>query len=616
MKKLNLLLFVFIALLLGACESETENQLIQPNGQSRMTGGAHTDIQTRAGISLVPYWAVGEKVGVFMSTDNNLKGPLDFTISKITNVIEFAEPIPFFDNYSLHTFYAYHPYQASQSTDPRRVNVTPVNKIQEQIGNTTQHLSDYEYNIAIPTSIYSDEDLFLYFASTYTVLDFQVTTNANDLIIKSIHVEAPQGQPLNFTGATTDITLSLNDPGFAQYSNLQGTTSETLLNISGGLSVPHTTDHASAYMVINPFNGTNQTLKVTVTTEDDKEYPFEVAAQNYRFGSTYVIPLHIQVDRPQPVIKDIRVLSLCDVGCLGTKDNTKKWDCHYGALNLTAKEIRRLLFEHFGKGKTVETGIISFEKTDINCKLNKLTEAYLDQFNIIYLNKNGRPDIQTAQRIMNWLNKSPDRVLMLSYDWKDACLTPDMKESKILCTTATNYLMFRDQISEIKPHWYNASKINQPIGNWGTTRSGLLVPFELNDRTSYFWKDGPFKTDLNEASDQRFWIKDCYWGSAEITDPDVIPLITYKDARDYCNPAKQHKNGYGDGGMILGVNPTSRIVYIGDSEIFSTSCVVKKVEDARMAKEESCKKTGELNDYSKIMGNLWAWMIQEIIQRN
>ncbi len=620
MKKLNLVCLALIALLVGACQSETESELFgrtSEHVQTQMKALSYTAIETRGSDSFTPYWEVGEKIGLFMEANNTLEGPMGFTISRITNIVEFQETISFIDPYSMHTFYAYYPYEASQSDNPKAVTVLPIPDLQEQQGNSNGHLSLYEFNVGIPTQIYPDEDLMLAFTTINSFFDFQISSNVNGLVVKQVKVEAPNGKVMNFTDATLDITLPLENPDFGKYTNMQGGTSETLLNINGGLPIPNTqNDFASAFIVFHAFDARNQKIKVTVTTEDDQAYEFEINGENYRVGNTYQIPLRIEVKKPEPVIKDIRVLSLCATGSLGTKDNTKQWNCHYGAIDLSAKEIRRLLFEHFGKGKTVETGIISFEKIDINCHLNKVTEAYLDQFDIIYLNRNASPNIQTSQRIMNWLNKSPHRVLMLAYDWKDPCITPDMKESSIICKTATNYLIFRDQINSITPHWYNAAKVNQPIGNWGTARSGLLVPFELNEQTSYFWKDGPFKTDLTSSSDQRFWIKDKYFGSAVVNDPNVIPLITYTDAKDDCSTSKQHKYGPGDGGMILGVDPVARIVYIGDSELFSVSCVNSKVENARMAKEGSCKKPGELNNYSKIMGNLWAWMIQEVIQKN
>ena len=65
----------------------------------------------------------------------------------------------------------------------------------------------------------------------------------------------------------------------------------------------------------------------------------------------------------------------------------------------------------------------------------------------------------------------------------------------------------------------------------------------------------------------------------------------------------------GDGRMILGVDKKKRIVYVGDSQIFEIGSgnVVKR--NSRIDNN-----VGDLtNDYSRIMANLWAWMIEEVV---
>jgi len=616
MKKTNLLLFLFSIFLFSACEAETEKDKM--NDFAALSGKIKIqplNPQTRSG-GFTPFWAVGEKVGLYLKTETMLEGPLPFTIASLNGSVIFSEVIPFVDNSSLHTFYAYHPFEANDSANPEEVSVAPVAAEQVQQGTSSSHINSYEFNIAAPATIYPDEDLILNFTSSYSFFEFQINSNINGLVVKSIKVEAAPDKMINFTDAYVNITLSNTHPDFARYFNVSGGTPEIELTIDGGLSIPNSAaDYASGYMVFNPFNGIGENLKITVTTEDDQTFEFDEEAQNYLYGQRYVIPIYLEAENPQPTIKDIKILSLCEVGNLGTKDNTKPWTCYYGAKDLHAKELRRLLYEHFGKGKTVETGVISFETIDIKTKLNKVTDAYLDQFDIIYLNNNARPDLKTAAKIMNWLDRSENRVLMLAYDWKASGITPSSKESSVICSTTTNYLIFRDHIYGVTPHWYNSCIVNKSIGNWGASRDGILVPFELNAETSYFWQDGPFKTDLKESSDLRYWIEDCWWGAAEVSDPDVIPLVTYRDAKDASKQTQTHKYGAGDYGMVLGVDPVKRIVYIGDSEIFSVSCVNSKVEHARMSKEGTCK-PNDMNNFSKVVGNLWAWMIQGVVQKS
>jgi len=628
MRKLNFVWLMILVLLMGACESEVEKDAAAAISAGLADGGVailplSQEPETRAGGTIRPLWAAGEKVGLYLRTQGLNTGPLEYTIKSTAGGISFVEPVVVNNPLREHTYYAYHPFHVNKSTDPTRVDATPVPANQVQAGASDAHKATYEYNIAEPAKIYpANEQLRLYFATTYTFFQFQISAEMNGVNVTSIELQAPSGKLINFTSAKTDITKYRTDAAFAQLFDLAGGSSKTTLSISsGGLNIPNsTTSYAAAYIVSVPFDCTNQKLNIKVTTSDKKTYTFEHPGVKYNYGQEYIIPLRITQGTVKPTPKNIRVLSLCGAtsccssgtaGSLGCYDNTKQWNNYYGARDIHGREARRLLYEHFGKGKTVETGVISFEMVDNYRGLNCVTDAYLDKFDIIFLNEGSRPTRQTAQKIMNWLKKSDKRVLMLAYDWKDQCITPYQSDAQILCRPSTNYLIFRDHIRGVEPHWYNVTgcwaRPNYNIGNWGSPRSNILVPFETNDRTSYFWETGPFKTGMKKTGDYRYWIQDCWFGSACVTDPNVIPIITYRNAlnanNQYCAPS----SGKGDNGMILGVDPTKRIVYIGDSEIFSTECVQSHTQHAKMARSGH-------NIPSKVMGNLWAWMVNIVQQ--
>ncbi|MDL2209082.1 fimbrillin family protein, partial [Parabacteroides sp. OttesenSCG-928-O15] len=617
MKTSKLLFVTFIALCLGGCATESDNDLLDTlSMKGKITAKILTnDVETKAGNGTVN-WKVGEQVGLYVQSDGQMQGPLPLTIASVSGgSVVFAEPIPFLNGNRAHTFYAYYPYNAGDSSDPTRQNAPALSSTQIQIASSGQLYNHKDFVMAAPETIYPDEDLLLNFISLNSYFDFQVSSNVDGLEIKQILVEAPAGEKINFSGAEANITLPANHANFSKYTTLYGGSHITTLMIAGSLPVPNSTSvYASASVAFAPFNCSSRTLTVTVTTQDNQVFRFPINGSNYQYGRTYIIPLRIELDDPgvDPTPKDIRILSLDDTyhcygfstaGSLGNYDNTKVWNSFFGAMELRGRDMRRLLQQHFGKGKTVETGVISFETTDVHDKLNCLTDAYLDRFHIIFLNDRSRVNTQMAQKVMNWLARSNDRVLMLAYDWKDPTITPTQTQTKILGQTSTNYLMFRDKIIGVAPHWYNTTSGSNPsIGNWGPYRTGILVPFELNDRTSYFWKEGPFKTNLTKSSDLRYWIEDKAWGSAVVSDPNVIPLISYRDARNATNRNSIHKNGAGDGGMILGVDPVKRIVYVGDSEIFSAYNVPTYATDARLT--EAYKDPNTINNYTKVIGNL------------
>lgn len=598
MKKKNCLLLWMMAFVICACESGLDEKIT--DNSSGVSGYLATNVSTRAETTMQPLISVGDHMGIFVKYGGSIQGPDKYTISSVTDYeLKFFEDFYFDNPYEEHTFYGYIPYEASTSKNPERVSVLPVPAKQTQNGTSYNHL--VESYIVSPVTAYEGERINLVLTPMYSYLEFQIRSIMNDVVVKSIKVNAPDKEVIAFGSGKVNVTKSGSDPAFMRISEMKDESSVIELNVEDELKVP-VHGSASAYMTILPFAGEGKTLTITVETNKGI-YTFEKQAANYVKGYTYAVDIELGKQRE---VRDIRVLSVCEVGCLGEYDNTKKWNCNYGATvhSIHSKELRRLLFEHFGKGKTVESGKISFEKTDVNCFLNKMTPAQLERYDIIYLNYNARPNEATAARIMNWLNGASNRVLMLAYDWKDSCVRPSTARPYNHHTT--NYVLFRDYINGVKPHWYNSVCSNASIGNYGIKRQHILVPFELNERTSYFWKEGPFKTNLSSSSTLHYWIEDYLWGVAEVTDPNVIPLITYRHALADDGRCKTHLRGSGDGGMILGVDPTKRIVYIGDSEIFSVEGACTTTRKAARITFDRC---GNLNNYGKVMGNLWAWML-------
>lgn len=636
MKKINLLWLAVTMLVFGACDKVTEEKVPElssktENVYSFSIGEEEIATRTSAVALMTTRIAAGDRIGSFAEYRGVIAGPDVYTISKFENGrFELKENLNFRDPSALHTFYNYFPYTVPAPKSPTMVSAVPVPAVQTQTGESSSHLEKLECYVSSPASTYMGEELNFNFYNVFSSLEFRINTNMDGLIVKSIKLIAPEDKIAAYGSGTLNITKQVNAPGFREVSNIENASNSILLNIDGpSLSIPNSTSkYASAYMTVNPFNAYNEDLTIEVlTNKQDKPYILKVDGNLFVAGIQFSIDLRIEdEDKPIKTIKDIYVLSLCETGSLGEKDNSVKWNTKYGAnCDSYNKGFRRVLLEHFGKNKTVETGTIYFDErghkkccTSQNLDYNFMTDHELDKYNIIYLTRDARPSAAFAKRIMDWLERSEDRVLMLAYDWKDYNITPTgSTESAILnkCNNSTNYIIFRDHITGVKPHWYNG-KTDMSVGNAGSCRSGLLLPFELNSSTSYFWNDGPFKTDLNQFSNQRFWINSKYWGSAVVTDPNVIQLVKYRDARNDCSPSRTHSKGAGDNGMVLGYDPTKRIVYIGCSELFhDDTCVCTKDKKAARIPFNSCGML-QMNNYSKIMANLWAWMIDEVIQNN
>ena len=64
--------------------------------------------------------------------------------------------------------------------------------------------------------------------------------------------------------------------------------------------------------------------------------------------------------------------------------------------------------------------------------------------------------------------------------------------------------------------------------------------------------------------------------------------------------------------MIMGIDKKKRIVYVGDMQFFGVGIGNDLKKSSRIDNTN-----GNLtNNYSRIMANLWSWMIEEVVLGN
>ena len=325
----------------------------------------------------------------------------------------------------------------------------------------------------------------------------------------------------------------------------------------------------------------------------------------------------------------IEILSTNEIGCLGDNTGITGADRNSlsGAIHTDGIAIRAVLDEHFGPDKTVGLKGINYTVTSAayNSIDAALTYDVLASKDIVYLVNNSRPSAATAQRILDWLAARKNRVLILAFDWKDPGVNDNSNGGRPEASTCTNYQVLKLLREDITPAWYNGGS-NNAYGDYPGTREDIVTALNLNTDTEYFWNTGPFTSPTTENPSYQpvtscyYWVDDIWWGRAEILNPNIIPLIRYNDAyRDdgSGNRPSHTPNGTGDGRMILGVDKEKRIVYVGDVEVFSTLDVPSSTTGAGNILKRNTRinnRNGELNnEYSRIMANLWAWMIEEVV---
>lgn len=281
----------------------------------------------------------------------------------------------------------------------------------------------------------------------------------------------------------------------------------------------------------------------------------------------------------------------------------------------SSKPMKAILDNHFGIGKTVQLGGIVYSQIPISINETNLPYSKLAQQDILILGYDSRPDSASARRILDWLGARKNRVLVIGTDWKAPGINDSYGNGKPELAPTTNYQLLKLLREDITPYWYNAAN-NESIGDTGPSRSALITSFDPTADNDYFFRTGPFTESLATGiTNCGYWINDVIWGRMEVHSPTITPLIRFKNVvKDDGSGSLPSYTPYpeGDGRMILGVDKKKRIVYMGDSQIFEIGSGNAVRTNSRIDNN-----AGNLtNDYSRIMANLWAWMIEEVVLGN
>lgn len=223
---------------------------------------------------------------------------------------------------------------------------------------------------------------------------------------------------------------------------------------------------------------------------------------------------------------------------------------------------------NFGPNGTVVCG--GYNLIQSNVSNNKLTDALFSAFDVVYIHymSNAYFGNEDAAKVHNWLKEKKNRVLIASYD------ATDVSKNLIAELLGGN--------SDIK---------FQVTNNGGFT----IAPSDADN--SYFISTGPFTSGAYTpiSSDFVFRNFDAYHGEILLNTGSakgITPLLIGKA-----------------GGIVLGVDYSRRIVYIGDTDLGNNMSGIGGTEKNRINNT-----TGEINnDASKLMANVFAWITNTVL---
>ena len=175
---------------------------------------------------------------------------------------------------------------------------------------------------------------------------------------------------------------------------------------------------------------------------------------------------------------------------------------------------------------------------------------------------------EDAKKVHNWLNAKKNRVLIASYDAADV--------SKYLIDE------FLGGNSNIK---------------FLTVNNGEFTVAPSSADNSFFTSTGPFTSGSYTPVSSSFSFRnyDAYHGEILLNTESakgITPLLTGKA-----------------GGIVLGVDYSRRIVYIGDTDLGNSSSGTGGTKDNRINNT-----SGEINnDASKLIANVFAWITNVVL---
>lgn len=241
--------------------------------------------------------------------------------------------------------------------------------------------------------------------------------------------------------------------------------------------------------------------------------------------------------------RNINLLSFYGIGDLGEGGPTDE-------TSADGLAMRRLLNRNFSPGGTFDFGGYHFAERAAIVAATDISATTLALYDVISMNYVQYPSVTLANRIKEWLEAKPNRVLIITTD-----------------------------------NQANNENVRKAIGdNLTWSFAGASTPFTVvRDESTKLFTDGPFGA---VATGTQFAFADATWGRAANNDPNVTDVLTTNS-----------------GAMVMGINKSKRVVYMGESQLFLN----RGITNALSA-------NGDLSrNHDLFMANVWGWITETVL---
>ena len=335
------------------------------------------------------------------------------------------------------------------------------------------------------------------------------------------------------------------------------------LDASGVPTGGEVLENGSFSVAIGRDAGAGETLSyLSFSALADNRTDRDVTARLRVTGGRWTFDIAVTQGNPSQFrTRIVRVLSVQEIGDLGTNTPT----------SASGLPMRRILdnAKNFSPGGTVVIGGFSFSEASraemqatgtgsaADKEIFRSMQATIGAQDVIYLTYNTPISNELAQVVLAWLRAAPGRVLIVGTD------------------TDTSNAQLRQYLTS--------------DGTW-----------------KYYYRNnlgGQFRRAARTDANARFFTMP--FGTVA----ENAPVVRADDYAAYCSDYPSRvtplvvSDVSGQGGtLIVGVNGTDRIVYLGDASLHQYN---------RLSSQANADGT-VTTDFDRLMANLWAWIVERV----
>lgn len=251
---------------------------------------------------LVTTWKALDKVGIYCAEAKLSGGAVGVKNAEFTTVTETLNSAftgTMYWGTGSHTFYAYYPYNAGNSSIEATAIPITLPNVQTQNGSTYSHIGPIDFLVATPKTFDpmtegASTAVDLTYNHVFSMIEFKILIPLGTTMFRKVEITTSSPNYLSLSSGTIDITQAKPAANVSYALSGPGGTMTSTLNISGDCIVtnnPGTT--AGAMLMVLPGDHIGSSFTVNATTDLGDTTVIRdgvILKRNNKYNLTIIIP--------------------------------------------------------------------------------------------------------------------------------------------------------------------------------------------------------------------------------------------------------------------------------------------------------------------------------------